>query len=111
MTVDWYVYWVVACGIALNLWLLWRAWKLAVAILAAAIIAASITRFTWACAKTHGFKPTRFPRWVYAPAIWFDFFLIELGASGRRSFTHLGGRGVWSGVGDWTVFPKKQEEA
>lgn len=108
MTIDWYVYWLGACGVALNLWLAWKVGKFLGVIVAAAVIASSITRFAWACSKVHGFRPMRFPRWMHAPAIWFEFFLIELGATGR-SVTHLGGRGVWKGVGDWTVFPAKED--
>jgi len=104
---DWYVYWVVICGLAANMWLTWVAGKYLGRLVYAAVAAASFTRFAWACGRVRGFKVRKFPYWVYAPQLWFAFLLIEMG-SPVRTISHMGGEGVWNGIGDWTVSPSKE---
>lgn len=106
MKADWYVYWIVICGLAANLWMAIKIGKIFGHFLYASVAAASFTRFCWACGKVHGFKGKPFPHWVYAPWIWFEFLIIEMGGP-ARSISHMGGAGVWNGIGDWTVFPKE----
>lgn len=107
--VEWYVYWVVISGLAANLWLCFKLGGVAGRLIYASVAAASFVRFAWACGKVHGFKRRRFPAWVYAPLVWGEFFLIELECS-KGSLSHMGGAGVWNGIGDWTVFPAKEGE-
>lgn len=107
--VDWYVYWVVFCGLAANLWLCVKLGGVAGRVIYAAAAAASFTRFCWACGRVHGFKVQKLPSWVYAPQVWFGFFIAELGAT-KGSISHMGGAGAWNGIGDWTVFPRKEIE-
>lgn len=105
--VEWYVCWVVVCGLIANLWLCLKVGKVFGRIIYAALAACSFVRFAWACGKAHGFKVKRFPAWIYAPQLWAEFFLIELEAS-QGTLSHMGGAGVWNGIGDWTVFPSKE---
>ena len=107
--VDCYVYWVVFCGLAANLWLCVQLGGVAGRVIYAAAAAASFTRFAWACGRVHGFKVQKLPSWVYAPQVWFGFFITELGAT-KGSISHMGGAGTWNGIGDWTVFPRKEIE-
>jgi hypothetical protein len=107
MNVEWYVYWVVACGLVFNAWFVWMCARIVWAIAYTALAAASFTRFAWACGREHGFAPRRFPLWVYAPSIWFSFFATSLGAE-KGTLSTMGGSGVWNGVGDWTVYPAKE---
>jgi len=107
--VGWYVYWLVLCGLVANMWLALKVGKAFARVLYAAAAAASFTRFAWACGRVHGFKGRVFPSWIYAPQIWFAFLLIELG-SPARTISHMGGEGVWNGIGDWTVFPPRAAE-
>ncbi|MFJ3486598.1 hypothetical protein ACIPL1_24815 [Pseudomonas sp. NPDC090202] len=107
MNIEWYVYWVVICGFAANMWLIWKTGKILGHLVYAAAAAASFTRFAWACGKEHGFRERRLPRFMYAPWIWFEFFITELGAP-KGSISHMGGAGVWKGIGKWTVFPRKE---
>jgi hypothetical protein len=110
MTVEWYVYWIVICGLAANFWMAVKIGKLFGHLLYAAVAAASFTRFCWACGKVHGFKDRPFPHWIYAPLVWFEFVRIEMG-SPARTINHMGGAGVWNGIGDWTVLPAKEAES
>ena len=107
MTIDWYVYWVVLSGFVANIWLALWIGKRFGRFLYAAAAAASFTRFCWACGRVHGFKNRTFPSWIYAPQVWFAFLLIELGHP-ARSISHMGGEGVWNGIGDWSVSPVKE---
>jgi hypothetical protein len=105
--IDWYVYWVILCGIVLNAWLALKLGRVAGHLIYAAIAACSFTRFAWACGREHGFRPMPCPRWLYAPAVWFDIF-VALSGGTKGSVTHMGGAGVWRGIGNWTVFPRKE---
>jgi hypothetical protein len=106
--VDWYVHWVVICGLALNLWLGVKLGGLLGRLAYSVVAATSYVRFAWACAKVHGFRPRKYPAWMYAPQIWCEFFVVELcGAKG--SISSMGGAGTWNGIGDWTVFPAKAQ--
>lgn len=105
--IEWYVYWVVICGLAANLWLCLRLGGIVGRLIYAAVAAASFVRFAWACGRVHGFKKRNVPAWVYGPQLWAEFFLIELEAS-KGTLSHMGGAGVWNGIGDWTVFPPKE---
>lgn len=105
--IEWYVYWVVFCGLAVNFWLCVKLFEAFGRAAYAAVAAASFVRFAWACGKVHGFKKRKFPAWVYGPLVWAEFFLIELEAS-KGTLSHMGGAGVWNGIGDWTVFPAKE---
>ena len=107
--IELYVYWVVFCGLAANLWLCVKLGGVAGRVIYAAAAAASFTRFCWACGRVHGFKVLKLPSWVYAPQVWFGFFITELGAT-KGSISHMGGAGAWNGIGDWTVFPRKEIE-
>ena len=107
--IELYVYWVVFCGLAANLWLCVKLGGVAGRVIYAAAAAASFTRFCWACERVHGFKVQKLPSWVYAPQVWFGFFITELGAT-KGSISHMGGAGAWNGIGDWTVFPRKEIE-
>ena len=107
--ISWFVWWVVGCGLAFNGWLVLVLARISGHALYAAVAAASFTRFCWACGRVHGLKERKFSPWVYAPQVWFEFFVIELGAS-KGSISHMGGAGVWKGIGDWTVFPHKEAE-
>lgn len=108
MVFDLYVYWVLICGLAVNLWLAVKFGGLLGRLAYSVAAATSFVRFAWACAQVHGFAPRRFPAWFYAPQIWWEFFVIELGGD-KRSISHMGGAGTWNGIGDWTVFPAKPE--
>ena len=107
--IEWHVYWIVFCGLAVNLWICVKLGGLATRLTYAAVAAASFVRFCWACGKIHGFKKNKFPAWLYAPQIWFEFFVTELGA-GKTGISHMGGAGQWNGIGDWVVFPAKEED-
>lgn len=107
--INWFVWWVVGCGLAFNGWLVWNLAKVSGHLIYTAVAAASFTRFCWACGKVHGFKGRKFPSWVYAPQVWFGFFAVSLGAA-PGSINHMGGAGVWSGIGKWTVYPAKETE-
>lgn len=106
---NWYVYWLIGCGFLAQIPLLWCGGKILGQLIYAAAAATSITRFAWACARVHGFRPRRFPNWVYAPKFWFTYFRVELGSAPGKS-EHFGGSGVWKGIGKWTVHPKKDAE-
>lgn len=107
--INWFVWWVVGCGIVFNAWLVWGLAKVCGSLIYTAIAAASFTRFCWACGKVHGFKGQKFPSWIYAPRVWWGFFSVSLGAR-PGSINHMGGSGVWNGIGNWTVFPRKETE-
>lgn len=104
MNTEWFAYWIIACGIIFSIWLVYLIAKLCGQLIYTALAAASFTRFAWACGRVHGFRVHRFPRWMYAPAVWFSFFCASLGAG---TVSHMGGSGVWNGIGNWTVFPRK----
>lgn len=107
--IEWYVYWVVASGLFFNGWLVWCLARICGHAMYAAVAAVSFTRFCWACGKVHGFRERKLPSWVCAPQVWFEFFIIEFGAS-KGSISHMGGAGVWNGIGNWTVFPPRADE-
>lgn len=109
MSVEWYVYWVIASGLIFNIWLTLQLGKVCGGLLYTAAAATSFTRFAWACGRVHGFRPQRFPRWMYAPSVWGSFFAASLGA-GKGEVSHMGGAGVWNGIGNWTVYPRKEAE-
>lgn len=104
------VYWVIACGITLNIWIVWKLGGVAGRILYAALAAASFTRFAWACGKVHGFKKNKHPSWVYAPVVWWTFFSVELISGRSGPIEHLGGSGTWSGIGKWNVNPRQEKD-
>jgi len=106
---DFYVYWLIGGSLVFNIWLGLKVGAILGRVLYASVAAASFTRFCWACGRVHGFKVRRFPAWVYGHQVWFEFFIIELGAP-SRTISHMGGAGVWKGIGDWTVFPAKEAE-
>lgn len=106
MTIDWYVYWILFCGLAVQVLIGWQLGRVLVRLAYAAIAACSFVRFAWACGREHGFRPMRGPRWAHAPKVWFDMFIL-LAGSGRGNVSHMGGAGSWNGIGNWTVFPKE----
>ncbi|EIK96076.1 hypothetical protein PMM47T1_13990 [Pseudomonas sp. M47T1] len=102
-------YWLIATGVAMNVLIVWTLARLCGRLVYTAVAAASFTRFCWACGRVHGFKENKFPSWVYAPWVWYGFFSVSLWDK-PGSINHLGGAGVWKGVGNWTVFPVKEAE-
>ncbi|MBF8729756.1 hypothetical protein IRZ59_04805 [Pseudomonas guariconensis] len=102
----WFAWWMFLCGLGLHLWIFGRAIG---SVIYAAIVAGSFVRFAWACGKEHGFRPMPCPRWMYAPVMWGEMFITVLGAP-KGSVRHMGGAGVWSGIGNWTVYPKQEAE-
>lgn len=103
---DLYLYWLLACGFAANLWLIGRAGRVMGTALFAAAVATSITRFSWRCAQVHGFRKQRLPAWMYVPRYWLTAFLCEFDGKSRTT-SHFGGNGIWNGIGNWTVYPKE----
>ena len=110
MTIDWYVYWIIGCGLAAQVWIGWQIGRVAVRLIYAAIAACSFVRFAWACGRVHGFRPMPCPRRLYALKVWADMFIL-LASEGPRSVSHMGGAGRWNGIGDWAVFPRKEASA
>ncbi|MDU9393727.1 hypothetical protein [Pseudomonas sp. zfem002] len=108
-SIEMYGYWIMLSGLIFNIWLALRAGKILGRALYASVAAVSFTRFCWACGREHGFKVRPLPAWVYAPQVWFEFFVVELGAP-KGTVSHMGGSGVWKGIGDWTVFPAKEDK-
>ena len=106
-----YLYWIIACGIALNIWMVWKLGGVSGRILYAAAAAASFTRFCLACGKVHGFRKQKHPSWIYAPMVWWTFFSVEVISGKLGPIKHLGGSGEWRGIGQWTVFPKKESDS
>jgi len=104
------ILWLLSAGMCATLWIGVKLGRCLGAVLYACAAATSFTRFAWACGKEHGFRELRYPRWMHAPVVWTDIFLAIAG-SPKGSVTHYGGSGVWRGIGDWTVFPAKKEEA
>lgn len=107
MTIDWYVCSLLVCGLAAQFWVCLKIGKFLGRLAYAAVAAASFTLFAWACGRVHGFRERSYPHWIYAPHVWFAFLLIELG-SPARSIQHMGGHGVWNGIGDWQVAPREE---
>lgn len=105
---DYYVIYLVVCGIGANFWLGTKLGRGMGAFLYACAAATSFTRFAWASGRVHGFRKLPYPRWMHAPVVWFDIFFVLLGAT-KGSVTHYGGAGVWRGIGDWSVHPAKKE--
>lgn len=108
MNIDWYVLWLMACGIAAQAWIFWKLGRVAGNLIYAAVAAGSFVRFAWACGREHGFRPMRCPRLLYAPKVWFDMFIL-LADGPKGSVSSMGGAGCWKGIGNWTVFPKKRD--
>lgn len=107
MTIDYFTYWIVGCGLAAQVWICWRGGVICGRLIYAAIAACSFVRFAWACGLEHGFRPMRCPIWAYAPVVWFDMFVLLAGSGGGK-VSHMGGAGSWKGISNWTVFPKEQ---
>lgn len=109
MNHEWYLWYLLACGLLAQLWIGLRVGKVLGRVMYATVAASSLLRFAWACAKVHGFRKRRFPVWLYAPGFWLNFFLIELGAR-PGDITHFGVHGQWKGIGRWSVHPKRDME-
>lgn len=107
MTIEWYAYWIIGCGLAVQVWIGWKIGRALGGLLYAAVAAGSFTRFAWACGREHGFRDLRYPRWVYAPKVWFSMFCRLAGAE-KGEVQAMGGSGCWKGIGNWTVYPKQE---
>jgi hypothetical protein len=107
MSNEWFAYWIMSCGMIFSVWLVYLLAKLCGQLIYTALAAASFTRFAWACGRVHGFNTRRFPLWIYAPAVWGSFFCTSLGIG---TVSCMGGAGQWRGIGDWTVYPRKEDQ-
>ena len=104
MTIDWYVYWIVGLGLVAQAWLGWHLGKLLVKAAYAIACAISVCRWGFAVGRVHGFAR---PAWKWVPELicveWWAFF-----TSSYHSIVQHHRGGTWSGIGKWTVRPKRE---
>lgn len=103
MSIDWYVIWLAACGIPVQAWIGWKIGRFIVKSGWAIGCAVSVCRWGFAVGRAHGFNRSA---WVWVPRLlvteWWAFV-----SSPYDSITQRHHGGVWNGIGDWSVFPKK----
>lgn len=104
-----YLIWLIICGIAVNAWFVWNIGKGVGYAVAMFVCAASYSRWTYLAGKTHGFRETKFPTWMYIPQTVLRRWMYFLG-NGSTGVSASSSAGVWKGVGNWTVFPASLEE-
>jgi hypothetical protein len=106
MTLDWYIVFLAACGIPVQAWLGWKFGKGLVKAGWALGCAVSVCRWGFAVGRVHGFSR---PAWRWVPGLflgeWWNFFV-----SPYDSITQYSHGGTWRGIGNWSVFPKAQEQ-
>ena len=104
--VDWYVVWLAACGVPVQMWLGWRLGKGIVKAGWAACCAVSVCRWGMAVGAVHGYK---YSKWRWIPGLlaseWWSFV-----SSPYDSITSRCHGGAWNGIGNWSVFPRQQSE-
>lgn len=107
MTIDWAVYWFMGCGIVLSAILAWKLGKVCGDVIYGFLCAVSVCRWGYAVGRVHGFAR---PAWRWVPGFflseWLNFSISKAG-----SITQYSHGGTWRGIGNWCVFPKKQEQA
>ncbi|WP_295487978.1 hypothetical protein [uncultured Pseudomonas sp.] len=106
MNIEWYLWYLLGCGFLAQFWIYSRLGRVFGRAMYAAVVASSLLRFAWACARVHGFRERRLPAWMYAPGYWLSFFLMELEGKPRK-VEHFGGYGQWNGIGKWVVYPRQ----
>lgn len=106
MNIEWYLWYLLACGFLAQFWVYSRLGKILGRAIYSAAVATSVLRFAWACARVHGFRQRSLPAWMYAPWLWLNFFLMDMDGR-RREIEHFGGHGQWKGIGKWFVHPRQ----
>lgn len=100
---DWYVVWLVACGIPVQAWICWKLGKFIGAAAGSCVCAISVCRWGVAVGREHGFR--RSP-WLWVPihffGLWWDFTTDGVATVIESR------RGKWRGVGNWVVYPKRE---
>ncbi len=107
MSLDWYIVFLAACGIPVQAWLAWKVGKAFGGVIYGFLCAVSVCRWGYAVGRVHGFSR---PAWRWVPGLflseWLNFSWSKAG-----SITKYSHGGTWRGIGNWCVFPKKQEQA
>lgn len=100
--------WLIFSGVLVNLALLAVLCLLAWELLACMIRSVSMIRFYFAVANEHGWKTNKEPT---LRAVTKQFFW-GIGFSWNQSVREITGEGgVWRGVGNWRVYPRKDVES
>lgn len=104
---DWYLIWLMVCGICANAWMGWHLGRGLVHCAWAAVEAASIIRWVWAVGRVHGWKKeSRLPQACYAPVAFVRAWWLSIK---EPAVTIRLTTGAWRGVGNWTVFPRGEK--
>ena len=101
---DWYIYWLIICGIPVQAFIGWYAGKFIARAVWSFAQACSAMRWMWAIGNVHGFHHGKFGCAIRYPftlcLIWCNFLIDGDGQINTRY-------GTWHAIGNWSVFPKR----